>query len=73
MNNDVIKKCAAEFLGTFALVNKLQKTEEEYNLFAKDYRDLHFNVRKKQKKIRKIDLRIEKLKEEIRNLEKDEL
>ena len=43
------------------------------NSHVKDYRDLHFDVRKKQKKIRKIDLRIEKLKAEIRNLEKDDL
>ena len=50
---------------------KMQKeTEEEYSLFAEDYRDLHFSVRKKQKKIRKIDNKIKKLKSEIRNLDK---
>ena len=38
-------------LGTFALVNKLQKTESEYKLFAKDYRDLHYSVRKKKRKL----------------------
>ena len=58
---------------TFAIVKKLQKTEEEYNLFAEDYRDLHFNVRKKQKKIRKINDKIKKLKSEIRNLDKDKV
>ena len=36
------------------------KTEEEYELFSKDYRDLHFNVKKIQKKIRKIDEKIKK-------------
>ena len=55
-------------LGTFALVKNLQKTEEEYNLFAKDYRDLHFSSRKKQKKIIKIEKKIKKLESEIRNL-----
>ena len=58
-------------MGTFALVKKLQKTEKEYNLFIQDYRDLHFSVRKKQKKIRKLSQRIEKLESEIRNLDKD--
>ncbi len=59
-------------LGTFALVKNLQKTEEEYNLFAEDYRDLHFSVRKKQKKIRKIEKKIKKLEAEIRNLYQSE-
>jgi len=68
---DIFEEHFDNALGTFALVKKLQKTEKEYNLFAEDYRDLHFSVRKKQKKIRKIDNRIEKLKSEIRNLDKD--
>ena len=70
---DIFEEHFENALGTFALVKKLQKTEEDYNLFAEDYRDLHFNVRKKQKKIRKIELKIEKSKAEIRNLEKDDL
>ncbi len=70
---DIFEEHFENALGTFALVKKLQKTEEDYNLFAEDYRDLHFNVRKKQKKIRKIELKIEKSKSEIRNLEKDDL
>ena len=70
---DIFEEHFESALGTFALVKKLQKTEEDYNLFAEDYRDLHFNVRKKQKKIRKIELKIEKSKSEIRNLEKDDL
>ena len=68
---DIFEEHFENALGTFALVKKLQKTEEEYNLFAKDYRDLHFSVRKKEKKIRKINKNIEKLKAEIRNLDKD--
>ncbi len=68
---DIFEEHFENALGTFALVKKLQKTEKEYNLFAKDYRDLHYSVRKKQKKIRKIDDRIEKLEAEIRNLDKD--
>ena len=56
-------------LGTFALVDKLKKVEVEYNAYAVDYRDLHFTVRKKQKKILKLNKKIEKYKAEIRNLE----
>jgi len=70
---DIFEEHFENALGTFALVKKLQKTEEEYNLFAKDYRDLHFSSRKKEKKIRKIDKRIKKLEAEIRNLDKDKV
>jgi chromosome segregation ATPase len=69
---DIFEEHFDNALGTFAIVKKLQKTEEEYNLFAEDYRDLHFTVRKKQKKLRKIDNKIKKLKSEIRNLDKDD-
>ncbi len=68
---DIFEEHFENALGTFALVKKLQKIEEEYSLFTEDYKDLHFGVRKKQKKIRKIDKKIEKLKAEIRNLDKD--
>ena len=60
-------------LGTFALVDKLKKVEVEYNDYTIDYRDLHFTVRKKQKKILKLNKKIEKYKAEIRNLDDDEL
>jgi TRAP-type mannitol/chloroaromatic compound transport system permease large subunit len=70
---DIFDEHFENALGTFSLVKKLQKTEKEYDLFAEDYRDLHFTVRKKQKKIRKIDNKIEKLKSEIRRLEKDQV
>ena len=60
-------------LATFALVDKLKKAEGEYNDYAVDYRDLHFTVRKKQKKILKLNKKIEKYKAEIRNLDDDEL
>ena len=69
---DIFEEHFDNALGTFAIVKKLQKTEEEYDLFAEDYRDLHFSVRKKQKKIRKIENKIKKLKSEIRNLDKDD-
>ena len=70
---DILEEHFENALLTFSLVKKLQKTEKEYDLFAEDYRDLHFIVRKKQKKIRKIDNKIEKLKSEIRRLEKDQV
>ena len=70
---DIFEEHFDNALGTFAIVKKLQKTEEEYELFTKDYRDMHFNVRKIEKKIRKIDQRIKKTKAEIRNLDDDNL
>jgi len=70
---DIFEEHFENALGTFALVKKLQKTEEEYNLFTEDYRDLHFSSRKKEKKIRKIENRISKLESEIRNLDKDKV
>ncbi len=68
---DIFEEHFDNALGTFAIVKKLQKTEEEYELFTRDYRDLHFNVRKIEKKIRKIDQKIKKTKAEIRNLDDD--
>jgi len=70
---DIFEEHFDNALGTFAIVKKLQKTEQEYALFTKDYRDLHFNVRKIEKKIRKIDQKIKKIKAEIRNLDDDNL
>ena len=60
-------------LGTFGLLEKLKKAEMEYNSYIVDYRDLHFSVRKKQKKILKLDKKIEKYKAEIRNLDDDKI
>ncbi len=70
---DIFEEHFDNALGTFAIVKKLQKTEQEYDLFTKDYKDLHFNVRKIQKKVRKIEQKIKKLKAEIRNLDEDNL
>ena len=70
---DIFEEHFENALGTFALVKKLQKTEKEYELYAKDYRDLHYSVRKKQKKIRTIVKKIEKSQSEIRNLDKNDL
>ena len=70
---DIFEEHFENALGTFALVKKLKKTEKEYNSYAKDYRDLHYSVRKKQKKIRTINKKIQKSESEIRNLDKDDL
>jgi len=58
---------------TFDLVKRVQNTENEYNLFIKDYKDIHFKVRKKQKKIIKVEKKIKKLEAEIRNLDKEDV
>ena len=60
-------------LGTFEIVKKLTNIEVEYNLYAENYRDLHFNVRKIEKKILKLENRIKKTEAEIRNLDSDEV
>jgi len=70
---DIFEEHFENALGTFALVEKLQNTEKEYNLYTEDYRDLHYSVRKKQKKIRTIEKKIQKSQSEIRNLDKDDL
>ena len=70
---DIFEEHFDNALGTFAIVKKLQKTEEEYDVFTKDYKDMHFSVRKIQKKVRKIDGKIKKLKSEIRNLDESDL
>jgi len=70
---DIFEEHFDNALGTFDIVKKLQKTEEEYDLFTKDYKDMHFSVRKFQKKVRKIDGKIKKLKSEIRNLDENDL
>ena len=69
---DIFEEHFDSALGTFALVKKLQKIEAEYDLFAQDYKDLHFKVRKKEKKIRKLVSKISKLESEIRNLNTEE-
>ena len=51
---DIFEEHFENAIATFALVEKLQKTEEKYELYAENYRDLHFSVRKNRKKIRKI-------------------
>ncbi len=70
---DIFEEHFENALGTFALVKKLQKTEKEYDLYTKDYRDLHYSVRKKQKKIRTIEKKIQKSESQIRNLDKNDL
>ena len=60
-------------LGTFALVEKLKNAEKVYNDYTIDYRDMHFTVRKKQKKILKLNKKIDKYKAEIRNLDDDDI
>ena len=58
---------------SFEKIDELKKAEQQYNTYTKDYRDLHFSSRKKEKKIRKIEKRIKKLEAEIRNLDKDQV
>ena len=70
---DIFEEHFDNALGTFDIVKKLRKTEEEYDVFTKDYKDMHFSVRKIQKKVRKIDGKIKKLKSEIRNLDEGDL
>ena len=70
---EIFRSHFAKALLTFDLVNNVRKSETEYNLFAKDYKSLHFKVRKIQKKLLKIDSKIKKLESDLRNLDKDDL
>ena len=45
---DIFEEHFDNALGTFAIVKKLQKPRE-YEIFIKDYRDLHFDVRRLEK------------------------
>ena len=58
---------------SFELVNEVKTTETLYNDYAVDYRDLHFKTRKKQKKIIKLNKKIDKYKAEIRNLDDEDV
>ena len=58
---------------SFELVNEVKSTETLYNDYAVDYRELHFQTRKKQKKIIKLNKKIDKLKAEIRNLDDEDV
>ena len=58
---------------SFELVNEVKSTEKLYNDYAVDYRDLHFKTRKKQKKILKLNKKIDKYKAEIRNLDDEDV
>ncbi len=58
---------------SFELVNEVKSTETLYNDYAVDYRDLHFKTRKKQKKILKLNKKIDKYKAEIRNLDDEDV
>ncbi len=58
---------------SFELVNEVKSTETLYNDYAIDYRDLHFKTRKKQKKILKLNKKIDKYKAEIRNLDDEDV
>ena len=58
---------------SFELVNEVKSTETLYNDYAVDYRDLHFQTRKKQKKIIKLNKKIDKFKAEIRNLDDEDV
>ncbi len=58
---------------SFELVNEVKSTETLYNDYAVGYRDLHFQTRKKQKKIIKLNKKIDKYKAEIRNLDDEDV
>ena len=58
---------------SFELVNEVKSTETLYNDYAVGYRDLHFKTRKKQKKILKLNKKIDKYKAEIRNLDDEDV
>ena len=58
---------------SFELVDEVQSAQAIYDDYAIDYRDLHFTTRKKQKKIFKLNKKIDKYKAEIRNLDDEDV
>ncbi|MDC3082091.1 TRAP transporter large permease subunit [Candidatus Pelagibacter sp.] len=58
---------------SFELVNEVKSAQSIYDDYAVDYRDLHFKTRKKQKKIIKLNKKIDKFKAEIRNLDDEDV
>jgi len=55
---------------TFELVNKIKKTQSAVSEYEKNYRSLHFSVRKIQKKQFKLENKIKKLEKEKKYLER---
>ena len=58
---------------SFELVDEVKSAQSIYDDYAVDYRDLHFKTRKKQKKIIKLNKKIDKYKAEIRNLDDEDV
>ncbi len=58
---------------SFELVDDVKSAQLIYDDYAVDYRDLHFKTRKKQKKILKLNKKIDKFKAEIRNLDDEDV
>ncbi len=58
---------------SFELVDDVKSAQSIYDNYAIDYRDLHFKTRKKQKKIIKLNKKIDKFKAEIRNLDDEDV
>ena len=58
---------------SFELVDEVKSAQSIYDDYAVDYRDLHFKTRKKQKKIMKLNKKIDKFKAEIRNLDDEDV
>ena len=58
---------------SFELVGEVKSAQSIYDDYAVDYRDLHFKTRKKQKKILKLNKKIDKYKAEIRNLDDEDV
>ena len=58
---------------SFELVDEVKSAQSIFDDYAVDYRDLHFKTRKKQKKIIKLNKKIDKFKAEIRNLDDEDV
>ena len=58
---------------SFELVDEVKSAQSIYDDYAVDYRDLHYKTRKKQKKILKLNKKIDKYKAEIRNLDDEDV
>ena len=65
-NEENIENLAKKISGIFLIIEKLKKSENNYNIFTEDYKDLHTQVKKIKKNIIKNESNIEKLKKDLR-------
>jgi len=71
-NKELLENTFLNAVLTFQLVENIKLTQLDLNEYGKDYRSLHQTVRKIQKRINNIDIKVKKLEKEKKYLERDD-